>query len=114
MKWLKYRKKSSSGYGNWEYLPYYNEKKLTKEYLEGFFYDLNNEYNWSEHHRGFEHEIIDTSQVPAKVIKDEISILTKVIDKEIEIAKKKVAIAIEKKNILEKEFVEALEKELKT
>jgi hypothetical protein len=71
MKWLKIRKKSTSGSGRWEYIPLYTNRinKELKEKVEDIVDEMDSDYNWSELHRGHEHSIVNTKSVPNTHIK---------------------------------------------
>ncbi len=51
MKIYKYRHRTSASKGTWEYV-IIPEWQTAKE----FFEDLNNDWSWSEHHRGFDYQ----------------------------------------------------------
>lgn len=61
--WIKYRRISSSTIGE------YNYKYIRENEIEDFIENLNNEYHWSEHHRGYEWQEIDK---PPKEVMDKI------------------------------------------
>jgi hypothetical protein len=113
MKWLKYRRKSSSGYGDWLYKPYYNEKDLTENRINDFIQELSEEYSWSEHHRGYVYVVIETENVPAKVLYDELRRLELIIDTAVLEAQEKTAKANKMKEILKPEIEKFLEKEIR-
>ena len=52
--WLKYRRGTSSSAGTWQY-KFLGNNNPGGFNVEGFIEDLNNEYRWSEHHRGYEY-----------------------------------------------------------
>lgn len=66
MKWLKYRVTWSHGKDHWEYEPIYgnpdwlNNKENLKEML---IEPIADKWNWSEHFRGVEYEILEPSQI---------------------------------------------------
>ena len=52
--WIKYRVNWSSGYGKYDF-----KKFEGKTALDDFLEETNNEWNYSEHYRGIDYEIVE-------------------------------------------------------
>jgi hypothetical protein len=57
--WLRYKHKFASGEGidDWEYFDL-GDGKYNEESLKDMLNEIQNEYNWSEHYRGVDSEIV--------------------------------------------------------
>lgn len=65
--WYRLRKKSAAGLGSWEYSFTLND--LTDADIKNIANEYNEQYYWSERHRGVDIEILKDSDVPAKEIR---------------------------------------------
>jgi hypothetical protein len=69
--WLKYRHTFSYGPGDWEWR-YLGKEAPRLVDLEEDLHELRESYNWSEHYRGVDHEVVDKAptEVVEKMLKE--------------------------------------------